>query len=155
MSHALIAIDGVMRKLVGGAPIPEGIRLYLSLAATGHVILLSSDDTPQTADWLELHGCTRHSFVFSCPPSQSMTSRANELRRQGYDVGMVVVADPADAKLLIEAGLNTVLFTHARYAQPSWRPDTRPGVKPWHEITETVAHLARVKAADERLSTDD
>ena len=56
MSHALIAVDGVLRKLVGGAPIVEGIRLYRSLAATGHVILLGQDDTPQTIEWLDLHG---------------------------------------------------------------------------------------------------
>ena len=154
MSHTLIVLDGVMRKLVGGAPIPEGLRLYLSLAATGQIILLS-DAPGQAQEWLELHGCTRHAFIRITDPSFTVADQANALRREGYDLGMVVVADPEQATGLIGAGFNTVLFTHARYAQPSWRPDTPTGVKPWGDIVDLVTHQAKMKAADERLKTDD
>lgn len=157
MSVALIVVDGVMRKLVGGGPIAEGIRLYLSLCMTGRVILLA--DTPPTGpaqvlDWLELNGCTKHSFV-DFALGQTHLYLANRLRRQEYDIDFVVEPDPGMAQELIKAGFSTLLFTHSRYAQPSWRPDERPGVRPWNDITQQVADLARMKAADERLRADD
>ncbi len=155
MSVALIVVDGVMRKLVGGGPIAEGIRLYLSLCTTGRVILLSNDDTPQLVDWLELNGCTKHDFLHLWPPGSPRVLQANELRRESYAIDLVVVPDPEEATGLIAAGFNTLLFTHSRYAQPSWRPDTRPGVQPWDDITQQVAALARMKAADERLKPDE
>lgn len=154
MSFALIAVDGVLRKLVGSSPIPEGIRLYRSLVATGHVILMSAasgTDRDQVRDWLELHGCTKHDFIeFACSPDA-----ANHLRRTGYDIDLVVVPDPVETQFLIASGHTTMLFTHARYAQPSWRPDASTGVQAWATITQQVADLARMKAADERLNPDD
>jgi len=155
MSHALIAVDGVLRKLVGGAPIPEGIRLYRSLRSTGQVILLINEDGhEQVLEWLELHGCIGHGFVARADWNDRV-GQVNALRREGYDIDLVVVADPEQAKLLIDSGLNTLLFTHARYTQPSWRPDSPSGVQPWDDITKQVADLARMKAADERLRSDD
>lgn len=155
MSFALIVIDGVLRKLMGGAPIAEGIRLYRSLASTGQVILLSNSDDPGERDWLELNGLIRHSFVYSVPPSQSRSSQVNDLRREGYGIDLVVVPAPDEAMALISTGLNTLLFIHAQFAQPSWRPDSSIGVQPWNEITQQVADLARMKAADERVRADD
>lgn len=154
MSIAVIVVDGVMRKLVGGSPIPEGIRLYQSLVLTGQVILLSHDGTPQTSDWLELNGCTRHRFI-RITPLHSWASMANDLRRDGYDIDLVVVPDPQSAVELILAGLNTLLFTHAMYTRPDWRPDTSKGITPWAEIVATHALTARLKAADERLKAND
>ena len=46
MNTCLIAIDGVIRKLIGAAPITAGMRLYHSLASTGQVVLLG--DTTAT-----------------------------------------------------------------------------------------------------------
>ena len=155
MSVALIVIDGVLRKLMGGAPIPEGIRLYRSLAQTGQVVLLSNSDDPGERDWLELHGLINHGFVYSVPPGQSRSSQVNDLRRQGYGIDLVVVSVPDEAMALIATGLNTLLFTHAQFAHPNWRPDTDKGVQPWSDITQQVADLARMKAKDERLRPDD
>ena len=149
MKISAIAVDGVLRKLVGGSPIPEGIRLYRSLVSTGRVVFLtdgSADDL--VADWLELNGCTGRDFI-------ARLDGVHRLRRQGYDIDLVVVPDPLLAAELIATGLNVLLFTHAKYAQPSWRPDAPQGVRPWDEITHQVAQLARMKAADERLNPDD
>lgn len=157
MSTALIAIDGVMRKLVGGAPIPEGMRLYHSLASTGRVVLLA-DTGPsgpaQVIDWLELHGCVAHDFV-DYALGTTHVYLANRLRRQEYGIDMVVEPNPWMAQEFIKAGYNTLLFTHSQYAHPSWRPDAGKGVQPWTEITQQVADLARLKAADHRLRSDD
>lgn len=155
MSMSLIAIDSVLRKLVGGGPVPEGLRLYDSLASTGQVILLAdgqADD--KTYEWLQLHGLIKHAFV-DWSTGSTRVAQANELRRQGYDIDLVVTPDPRSARELIEAGFNTLLFTHAQYTQPRWRPDTDPGVQPWDDITKQVADQARLKAADARIRRDD
>jgi hypothetical protein len=153
MKTALILIEGVLRKAMGGQPIPEGVRLYSSLAVTGQVVLLSTatrQDREQTEDWLELHGLTGHATV-AWGDIGPRVSLANMYRRGGYDVDLVVDPDPEQVRDLIAAGFNTLLFTHAQYAHPEWRPDTDPGVQPWDSITQQVADLARAKAADARL----
>ena len=154
MNTALIVIDGVLRKTMGGQPIPEGIRLYRSLVMTGEVVLLADDTEPaRTLDWLDLAGLVKHAFVqWPWVPRANLADRANELRRDGYGVDLVVTPSPADVMILMEAGLNTLLFTHAQYAHPEWRPDTTKGVRPWYDITTQVATAARLKAADERLA---
>lgn len=154
MSAAILAIDGVLRRLTGGIPIPEGARLYHALAASGRVVLFDDDfDHDRTSAWLELHGFARHDFVdWSNGTTHSI--RANQLRRNGYHIDMVVEPDPAQAALLIRAGLNTLLFVHAQYAHPSWRPDDQAGVQAWAEITELTTRQAHLKAVDERLANE-
>ncbi len=154
MSVALIAVNSVLRKHVGGAAIPEGMRLYQALAKTGRVVLLADDADPETLDWLELNGCVQHDFVDTDTLSTHV-DRANGLRRLGYDIDLVIEPNPDAALSLIKAGFNTLLFTHAQYTQPAWRPDTDPGVRPWDDITRQVADQARMKAADARLRRDD
>lgn len=158
MSTSLILIEGVLRKEMGGQPIQAGIRLYRSLLATGRVVLLStaeSDaDQASISDWLELHGCTAHSTVMwgDVGPRVSL---ANMLRREGYDIELIVDPDPETVMTLIAAGFNTLLFTHAKYSRPDWRPDHAKGIIPWTAITDRVAESARLKAADSRLRNDE
>ena len=146
-------VDGVLRKLVAGAPIPEGIRLYRALCSVGRVILLSgSTDRDQVRDWLELNGCVRHDFIeWERGPS---VVASNHLRRLGYDIDIVVEPDPRAAHGLIAAGFNTIVFVHSQYSHPSWRPDTGTGIQSWDDISKQVAELARMKARDARLKAD-
>lgn len=158
MNTSLILIEGVLRKPMG-QPIPEGIRLYKSLAATGRVVLLSvggggATDREQITDWLELNGCTSHDTV-SWGDDGPRVPLANMYRREGYAIDLVVDPDPATVRELIAAGFNTLLFSHAQYSHPEWLPDTDKGVQPWTEITQQVADLARAKARDARLRNED
>lgn len=151
MKTHLINVGGVLRKPVGGAIIPDGIELYHGLATTGQVVLvLHGEDAEEANAWLELHGLVRHAWV-----SDRGALAAKELRREGYDLGMVVVAEPEEALYHITSGVNTLLFTHAQYAQPSWRPDSRKGVQTWQAIVDETARLAKLKAADTRLRNGD
>ena len=152
MNVALIAIEGVLRKMVGGQPIPEGRRLYVSLANTGRIILVEDDGFGGNQEWLELNGFVQHDFTVY---GSDVEMLANRLRREGYDVDLVIVPDPVEAQQLISSGINTMLFTHAQYSHPEWRPDTDSGVRPWDDITKQVADLARAKAKDARLKGDD
>jgi hypothetical protein len=139
---------------MGGAPIAEGIRLYRSLAATGQVVLLfDAREREQLTDWLELNGLNKHAFV-DFADGATRLYLANRLRRQGYDIDMIVEPDPWLAQEMIKAGYNTLLFTHGQYTQPSWRPDASKGVQAWAEITQQVASIAKMKAQDERLRAE-
>jgi hypothetical protein len=133
MKTCLIAIDGVVRKLMGGAPIAEGIRLYRSLATTGQVVLLLDDwkIREQVNDWLELNGLVQHAFL-DYAEGQSHLYLANRLRRQGYEIDMVVEPDPWMASEMIKSGLNTLLFTHRRV------PVVRPGQHPPPGVRQRV-----------------
>lgn len=151
MNVALISIEGVLRKTMGGAPIPEGRRLYVSLANTGRIILLAYG-LNSSEEWLELNGCVQHDFIVR---GTNAIELANALRREGYNIDLVVVPDPGEAQQLIAAGLNTLLFTHAEYAHPDWRPDAPRGVQAWSEIAKRVADEARAKAKDSRARSED
>ena len=158
MKTSLIVVDGILRKLTGASPIPEGVRLYQSLAKTGSVVLLGTGPADQhTLDWLDLHGCVHHDFVWWWPEADphARVDQVNRLRRRGYDIDLVVEPDPAAAAGLIGAGFNTMVFVHSQYSHPAWRPDTDPGVRPWDDIARQVADQARMKAADSRLRSDD
>ena len=150
MKVAVMAVDGVLRKPVGGAPVPEGVRLYQALVRAGNVVL-SHHDPIGIADWLELNGCVGHSFI----EAGDTVEDCNDLRRQGYDIDLVVVPDPAVAAELIHSGFHTLLLTHSAFALPEWRPDSPRGVRAWDTITKQVADLARMRAEDARLSDGD
>lgn len=146
-----MSIAGVLRKTVGGAIIPDGVDLYHGLAAMGQLVLVGyGEDTGPLADWLELHGLVKHAFI-----SFAGTEAASELRREGYDIGLVVISDPFEAMNMIPRGFNTLLFTHAVYAQPDWRPDAGKGIRAWGDVVEEVRNLARMKADDARVRPGD
>lgn len=154
MKTALVAIEGVLRKTMGGSPVPEGIRLYQALCATGQVVLLLDDwqAREQVTDWLELNGLVKHAFV-DCADGATHVYLANRLRRGGYDIDMVVEPDPWMASELIKRGYNTLLFTHSQYAHPDWRPDAGKGIQSWQEIVDETAKQAIMRANDGRLRT--
>lgn len=156
MNTTVITIDGVLRKTMGGQLVPEGRRLYVALASMGHVILVAdgqADD--QVTDWLELNGCVSHDFVWWKPLHHGRAEHINRLRRNGYAIDMVIVANPQAAAELIEAGFNTMLFIHSAYAQPSWRPDAPKGVRAWDDVVTAAVRQAKLQAADERRGNED
>lgn len=157
MSTSLILIEGVLRKQMG-QPIPEGLRLYRALLSVGRVILLSTAatqaDRESTSDWLELNGCTGHDSV-AWGDDGPRVPLVNMYRREGYDVAVVVEPDPGTAMELISAGFNVLLFVHAMYTRPDWRPDSAKGIQPWENIVNEVAEQAKLKAKDARLRNED
>lgn len=151
MKTHLITVEGVLRKSVGGAIIPEGIDLYHGLATMGRVIpVLHGEQADLIQDWMELHGLTRHPTLCAAG-----TLAAQELRRDGYDIGMIVVASPEEALYHIRAGFHTLLFTHAQYAIPAWRPDADKGIRTWTAIVDEAAHVASMRARDTRLRSEE
>lgn len=151
-----MVLEGVLRKTNGGAIIPEGKRLYAALSSVGQLILVSFDQDEHVTPWLETEGLINHDRLWIAHPAAGLLAEMNYLRAVArYPIDMVVTPQPSDAIELIKGGHNTLLFTHAEYAYPSWRPDTQTGVQPWDEISKQIADAARLKAQDSRMRTKD
>lgn len=156
---AVIQVEGVLRKPITGAVMDSGRRLYLGLASFYRIVLVTSEtDSQGMTSWLGMNSFARHDHIVypmawaqdTRVPQWLNTARTLQLR-YGYDVGMVVLPDPADARALIEHGYSTLLFTDAAYSLPEWRPDHRAGVQPWGELEDEIRHGLALRARDSRM----
>lgn len=164
MTYAM-TVEGVLRKPVGGQPIREGLELYYGLVTRGKLILLTDELTHDELDhWLRIEGLREHSRViwnsamYGQGPGTAGIRRVcqlNEARRQGHAAELVVEPDPAVAAELIYNGYSTLLFTHANYAVPSWRPDYQPSPTPWSKLSAMIDDNALTRAEDKRLPDGD
>jgi len=162
MSACAITVDGVLRKVVGYAPIPLGIQLYNALATQFQVVLLSDergDEKGGIKYWLDIEGLHEHSnVVFSTIIMDDLhpsNRRLYQLDSSGYDVELVVEPDPSISAYVMENGYNTLTFSHAAYSLPSWRPDYQETVAPWADLEQQVAHNAMLRAQDRRHEVSD
>lgn len=159
MSVVAITVDGVMRKIVGMAPIPAGIKLYRALATQFSVVLVTDEleDYGHLSRWLETEGLNEHTgIVWSNVVLDSYDTALRRVRQMTMvrvhgAVELVVEPDPAISALLIQEGLNVMTMSYAAYSQPSWRPDYIDAVRPWDELSKQVADAARLRANDRRL----
>ena len=159
-STAVILVGGVLRKIVGGQVIPEGARLYTALKSVGSVILQSNDVRSKSnlADWMDLEGLPLpDAFHFSSDyHADDVEAQLNYLRAvRRYPIDLVVGSDPDDIAALLLAGFNTLLFTHASYAHPSWRPDSDLSAAPWDTLVEQVEATNRARASDRRFKEEE
>lgn len=158
---AVIQIEGVLRRPVGGGVIDSGRRLYHGLAGTYRIVLATRDDDREYhGGWLGMEGFSKHDHVVygDIPVSGTREwwpSLARALKGQyGYDVDVFVIPDPHDAAELIGHGHNVLLFAQASYALPEWRPDATPGVVPWAELTAEVTRQRQLRADDARMKEE-
>jgi hypothetical protein len=169
VSTVAITIDGVLRKVKGETPIQAGIELYLALAQTWNVVLLSDykSDDKVIQMFMNVNGLREQvktigidSVEYWQPPPQLRVAQVNWARYLGQNVQLVVEPDPECSAALIDAGYNVCTFTAAEYSVPMWRPDFTPrfqadGVPqfatPWETLQESVAKQAEMKAKDGRL----
>lgn len=170
-----ITVEGVLRKIEGGAPIKPGIDLYYGLATRAKLVLLSDeirqvavgvtndgqmypdDRESELEHWLKMEGMREHQRTVYTSALISMEREAtrrvcqvNEARRWGHDVTLVIEPNPRVSAALIEAGYNTLTFSHAEYAVPSWRPDYKLKPAPWDELVARLDHEAHLRATDTR-----
>lgn len=159
---AAMAITGVLRNPVGGRPIPEGIAMYRALAEQFNLCLMADPDT-NPEDWANFvltEQLYSHTGPLMYPDFGPATDAENRLiqvtglRHTGYAVAFVIEPDPATCALLLQKGYNTVLFTHAQYAHPDWRPDTKRKPRSWDELQQQVADNAAIRARDQRMEME-
>lgn len=159
MTSIAITVEGVLRRVIGGAVIRPGIDLYYGLATRAKVILLTGEVDHESLEyWLRSEGMNSHVRIIWSNRVRKLEMNSggerldqlSEARMNGHDVQLVIEPDPAVSSRLVIAGFNVCTFTHAEYSVPSWRPDSRREPRPWDELSEQVAREAYIRATDPR-----
>lgn len=159
----VIVAEGVLINPVAQTPIVLGKKLYRAFCATERVLLISGE-TPkdELEGWLFMEGMTGHAEVQYPDPIRDHGTgwenwghrvwQVNQLRKRGYDIEVIIEPDPQVCAHLLREGFNTMVFTHAAYAIPSWRPDYEGAVRPWDELASEVGIQAVLRERDKRTS---
>ena len=167
MSTAFITIEGVLGEhshLHGFHPIPDGIRLAHSLRSGYQLMLGTVNAQPEPVEhWLLINGMSRPAFYselvhrqFSDDDDATLQARhARGLRAQGYDIGLVVAADPETILQVTKAGMPAVMFINPAYRWAEYRPDKRKLPRSWQEIDAEVIRQKELRAGDPRLSDEE
>ena len=74
---------------------------------------------------------------------------------QGYDIGLVVAADPETILQVTKAGMPAVMFINPAYRWAEYRPDKRKLPRSWQEIDAEVIRQKELRAGDPRLSDEE
>jgi hypothetical protein len=156
MSSVAITVDGVMRKMIGGAPISQGIKLYRGLATQFTVHLMTDERTDNNTlqQWLEVQGLQEHVVIhWSDVVMDMMTMPERRLHQVTYShrvsfIDLVVDPDPDTVAALLQHGWNAMLVSYTAYSLPSWRPDYKAEVQPWDELSSQIAENARLRAME-------
>lgn len=159
-STAAIVVDGVLRKPVGGTPIPAGVALYHALCAAFNVVLVidgSAADEEELQHFLDTEMLTTHGLIaygiradLDAPRTRVM--QAGRLRQAGYALDLIVEPDPVVSAYLFNAGNNVLHFMHAQYARPDWRPDAESGQRNWADLVREETRAAQLRAEDNRIN---
>lgn len=159
VSSCVITVEGILRKYVTEATIPTGICLYHGLANTFNVLLATDLEKAELDRWCSIEGLTRHAAVeynegtvSFMDPDFRRRFQVNSLRNRGYSIDLVIEPSPVIVTKLLMEGYTTMLFTHADYSLPQWRPDYEHKVRPWEEIETYENKMAELRALDLRLS---
>jgi hypothetical protein len=159
VSVVAITVEGVLRKLIGGSAIQEGMDLYYGLATRAKLVLLTGErEEGNTLEhWLRSEGMKEHVRIcWSDVVLQSQSSGAERLaeladaQMKGHAIEFVIEPDPMTAKRLIIAGYNTLVFVHAQYSVPAWRPDAVTKVRAWDELAAQVERESYLRMNDPR-----
>lgn len=159
---AVICLEGVLCKGFppNGAPIPDGLKLYASLAHQYKVVLDSHHgDITEVEHWCRINGLERHALAMPRDAGEDGLEapvlagvHLAAWKAQGFDIALYVTADPAVATITLTAGVITLLLVHPSYARPEFRPDHERGMKPWADIEAEVT--AAAERADTRVRVD-
>lgn len=173
-----MTVNGVLRRVSGGSPIPMGYSLYYGLAAQFQLILLANhaNEKDQLQHWLELEGLNEHAMIIypdavaaELEMPMRRLSQVTYARSQRFDLTMTIEPDPDVSRLLFENGYTVMTFSHQEYSLPSWRPDYNftpfsiddNGIQkdqlatPWDALSAQVAHNAWLREKDKRTEHQD
>jgi hypothetical protein len=169
MSTALVYVEGVLGEhsvLHGFYPLPDGVRLAHALSQSYRLVFATVQaDEAAVEHWLLINGMTRPAFYAELIPRRRewadlgdamlRAEQASCLRREGYDLGLVVAGDPSTILLVTELGVASLLFTNPSYRWADFRPDRKRLPRPWEEIDQEVTRQRELKATDPRLREEE
>lgn len=151
-----MVVEGILMKPVASTIIPLGAQVYHAFRSINQVLLISNE-TPvdQLESWLWMEQISGYAEIY--PPDDIMQTRddyrlwqVNQARKKGYNIELVIEPNPDNCSLLLANGYSVLNFLHAQYALPAWRPDFQHKITPWNELSDQVARLAAMRAADKR-----
>jgi hypothetical protein len=160
----VFCLEGVLAKTPppNGIPIWVGIQLYHSLASQFRIVVDSThDDITDIEHWLQVNALKRHTLILwqdevlvGATDPMIRDRHLAEWRSQGFDVALYVTASPAEAALMVNGGVPTLLFAHPQYARPEHRPDHISEMRPWAEIEDEVTAQLKLRETSPRIDAE-
>jgi hypothetical protein len=137
----VMAIDGVLRSTTG-APINDGLWLYVALCETGQRVVLVTDGPVADAQrWMRQRNLTAHDEILGAengiPDEDLRMYQIRTLRANGGHIYCVIESDPGRAIRLMAEGLTTCVFTHPTFSRPDKR-FTKAKVTAWNRIVNSL-----------------
>lgn len=165
MSTVFITVEGVLGEhsvVHGFYPIPHGIRLAHALRASYRVALGTAQASEDAVEyWLRINGMTNPGFYDTLlsrdvkwsdlSDSDLRAEQAQELRREGVDLGLVISGDPEAILQVTEMGIPSLFFVNPTYRWAEYRPDKKRLPKEWQTIDDEMTRQMELKATDPRL----
>lgn len=155
---AVVPIEGVLRKPVGGQVNTDGLELYRALVSQYGIILVSeSAEKDRTLDWLEKSGVTMYDDIVFYPSLRintlegMWTNVLRTLAMRGVNIALVVVNDPESAMEVIERMTPVLMYSQPAYGLPEWLPGRKRPSQPWSELVDIVEYEALARRNDRRM----
>lgn len=148
-----MVVEGVLKSLVGDAPITEGVGLYKALSGLDHrLMLVTVHDRTELREWLRHQQLRGHIHFNRANPldveQHTLLRTLAEIRATG-PVDLYIDADPGRCAAAFAHGYTVVPFLVPAFARPNWRPDWTGTPRPWQELDAEVRRQ-RELAADRR-----
>jgi len=136
-------------------PIPDGVRLYKSLAEKERVILVGTDKT-DIDRWMKQNNLSsKLDDILDYNPGEAFSDvkkyrQVLHARSRG-PVDYVITDDLELAKSLLEEGLSVFLFLHPKYFNHKFRPDRPSGIRAWSDIVHELDKQQKLYEEDNRV----
>jgi hypothetical protein len=131
----IFALEGVLRTETGD-PIPEGIKLYRSLAPNYRIVIASDISKLATEHWLKTNFIVDYADVLDSSYSyEGMDLRERQLeyaRTQGV-IEMMIDGDADRCAHAVSVGVHALFFTAPKYVR------RKREVRKWDDITDVLA----------------
>lgn len=145
-----MVVEGVLKALIGDAPIPEGVGVYKALAAVEHrLCLVTTFDRAELREWLRHQKLTEHINFNRAHPldveEHTLLRTLAEIRHTGR-VDLFIDADPGRTAQAFAAGYSVMPLLVSSFARPQWRPDWDGTPRPWDDMAAEVRRQRELAA---------
>lgn len=159
MSRVLVMpVEGILRKEVGGQINPEGFYLYRTLSSMYRVILVTYEtENNRTKNWLDKEGIFNYDDILyggSLCINMLESFWANMiriLRMRGYNISLVLVNGPSEARDVANASVPVLMYTQPAYGLPEWLPGSQRGAEAWESLVNKVETERAARLSDKRM----
>lgn len=154
---AVIPIEGILRKPVGGQRNEDGFALYQALTSAYRVILTTFEtNNRRVLEWLDKEGIVGYDDILYGDLCILMTepywvNMIRIMRQRGYNLSLVVVNGPGDARDVLGTGVPALMYSHPAYGLPEWLPESRRGAEAWSSLVDKIESDREARMNDKRM----